>query len=158
MSDYIQYIREMVGHEPLILCACGALLFNAQDEVLLMLRTDNGCWGLPGGYMEMGETPEACIMREVYEEVGVTFTNPTLLGAYAGEHSHYTYPNGDECYITVLCYTGQFSGTPKCDGKEGERAVFFPIEQLPHPINPPDQQVLRDYLRTKWALPKPAPF
>ncbi len=37
-------------------------------HLLLMQRSDNGCWGLPGGYVEPGESVLEATRREVYEE------------------------------------------------------------------------------------------
>ena len=52
------------------------LIINTACQVLLMLR-DNlpklpcpNMWDLPGGHVEAGETPDACIAREIHEELG----------------------------------------------------------------------------------------
>jgi len=41
-------------------------------EILLMRRSDNEHWGLPGGYVEPGESVVAATQREVREETGLT--------------------------------------------------------------------------------------
>jgi 8-oxo-dGTP diphosphatase len=52
------------------------LFVNAMNEVLLLLRDDipniryPNMWDIPGGNVEPGETPEECIIREIYEEFG----------------------------------------------------------------------------------------
>jgi 8-oxo-dGTP diphosphatase len=45
-----------------------------------------GTWGLPGGGVEFGETPEQAIRRELWEEIGVHVETPTLYDV----HSHRT--------------------------------------------------------------------
>ncbi len=54
------------------------LFLNAKNEILLVLR-DNAphikypnMWDIPGGNVEIGETPEECISREIKEEFGIT--------------------------------------------------------------------------------------
>jgi 8-oxo-dGTP diphosphatase len=56
---------------------CQAVLVDAAGRVLLQLRDDiptipfPGMWAIPGGMLEPPETPLACIVREVAEELGV---------------------------------------------------------------------------------------
>ncbi|MFL6023912.1 MAG: NUDIX domain-containing protein, partial [Marmoricola sp.] len=49
-----------------------ATVFVQDDEgrVLMIQRSDNGLWALPGGVMEIGETLGQCAEREVEEETG----------------------------------------------------------------------------------------
>ncbi|MCU1677192.1 MAG: hydrolase [Frankiales bacterium] len=46
------------------------------DEILLLRQRHHSAWTLPGGLMKRGEAPDACIVREVREELGVTVTVP----------------------------------------------------------------------------------
>ncbi len=56
---------------------CQVVLVDAAGRILLQLRDDiptipfPGMWAIPGGMLEPGETPLACIVREVVEELGV---------------------------------------------------------------------------------------
>jgi 8-oxo-dGTP diphosphatase len=56
---------------------CQVILVDADGRILLQLRDDiptipfPGMWAIPGGMLEPGETPLACIVREVAEELGV---------------------------------------------------------------------------------------
>ncbi|WP_229686142.1 NUDIX hydrolase [Longimycelium tulufanense] len=53
------------------------ILFNSDEHVLMYLRDDKpeipypGMWSLLGGMVEAGETPQECILRELYEEIGL---------------------------------------------------------------------------------------
>ena len=56
---------------------------SAGRELLLMRRSDNGHWGLPGGYVEKGESVAEAVAREVFEETGVMITVGRLIGIYS---------------------------------------------------------------------------
>lgn len=53
--------------------AAGGLVFNAANELLMIYR--RGKWDLPKGKLDEGETIEACALREVEEETGVSPLN-----------------------------------------------------------------------------------
>lgn len=76
----------MVGQNPFVCTACdfhfhfpptvavGALIINEQQEILFIERSKNpgkGLLGLPGGFVDAGETAEAAVVREIKEEVGL---------------------------------------------------------------------------------------
>ena len=48
-----------------------AVVVDDQGRVLLQRRSDDGLWGLPGGWLDPGETPEQGVVREVREETGL---------------------------------------------------------------------------------------
>jgi 8-oxo-dGTP diphosphatase len=47
------------------------LIEDGEGRVLLVRQPYRAGWGLPGGFLKRGETPEACAVREVREEVGL---------------------------------------------------------------------------------------
>ncbi|NNE89539.1 MAG: NUDIX domain-containing protein [Silicimonas sp.] len=59
------------------------------DSVVSILREDiqnldyAGHWDLPGGGRERGETPQACVLREVHEELGLSLSSGDLTHAFA---------------------------------------------------------------------------
>ncbi|WP_212119884.1 NUDIX domain-containing protein [Niallia circulans] len=81
--EYYKYLRQYVGHRPIILPGSNVIILNHQNEVLLQKRHD-GYWGLPGGLMDLGESFEEVAKREVFEETGLVVENLTLLNIFSG--------------------------------------------------------------------------
>lgn len=59
-----------------------AAIFDATDRILLVRRTDDGCWGLVSGWVDCGESPAETVVREVREEVGLDATVDALVGVF----------------------------------------------------------------------------
>ena len=76
------------------------------EYVLVQDRTDPHWPGItfPGGHIESGESFAASVIREVYEETGLTIENPRLCGVKEWENS-----DGSR-YIVLLCKADRFSG------------------------------------------------
>lgn len=72
----VKVVFEPIAFEPEIeqITACFAFVYTTDDKVLL-IKPKKREWGLPGGYREKGETPSACLKREVFEEANVEIKN-----------------------------------------------------------------------------------
>ena len=145
--SYIMNLRKKIGTEPIIMVGACVLVFNKQQQLLLQLRKDNHCWGLPGGSMELGETLEEVAKREMLEETGLKPTQLAFYKTFSGPNFYYKYPHGDEVYNVVtafICHT--YTGSLKYDISEATNIHFFDITNLPSNISPPDQLVIQEYL------------
>jgi 8-oxo-dGTP diphosphatase len=59
----------------------GVIITNREEKVLLLehiLRPGSG-WGIPGGFIEHGEQPEAAVRREIREETGIELESLKML-------------------------------------------------------------------------------
>ena len=143
---YVRELRSLVGHRPIILPGAAALIVNPQGELLLFCRSDNGCWGPPGGMMEPGETLEETARRETREETGMELGSLTLYDVFSGPDLFYVYPNGDQVYnVSVVYVTHEYKGEARIDQDEGRECGFFPLAELPHPLSPPIEQILLQF-------------
>lgn len=98
-----------------------------QERLLLVKRSvdpKKGWWCLPGGFMELQETPEECGLRELAEETGLTGKIDMLLGVTS---------NHSTSYDTVMM-TGFLIRSYKGDlyaGDDADEARWFNYDDLP---------------------------
>jgi 8-oxo-dGTP diphosphatase len=59
-----------------------AVVVRPDGAVLAIKRSDDGRWVPPGGVLELGETPQDGVVREVYEETGIKVRAVKLTGVY----------------------------------------------------------------------------
>lgn len=130
ISDYVRQLRQTIGQDLLLMPAVGALVFDAQGNVLLQQRADNGKWSAPVGGMDPYEVPAAAAAREVWEETGVVVDPVRVLGVYGGPQMRHTHANGDQTASVVIVFECRVrSGTPTPDGVESLDARFFEVDE-----------------------------
>lgn len=132
---YVEELRALVGHRPLVFVAGGALIFDETGRVLLIERTDTREWASVGGIMDPGESIEQTTLREVREEVGLNLRELNFLGIFSGPEFSRTLPNGDQVSMFVVVYTARHTGQPlTIDPAEVVQAGFFALDALPSPM------------------------
>jgi ADP-ribose pyrophosphatase YjhB (NUDIX family) len=111
---------------------------RGSEEILLMQRSDNGMWGLPGGHVEPGESVAAATLREVLEETGWRIELGRLVGVYS-DPARQTVETvrGERAQLVNLCFEAvaleeQAPSTPH----EALATGFFPRTRLPQPFVP----------------------
>ncbi|MER5856240.1 NUDIX hydrolase [Streptomyces sp. NPDC059688] len=67
---------------PLHSVSVAGVVVREDGRLLAIRRADNGTWELPGGVLELTETPEAGVAREVLEETGIHVEVDELTGVY----------------------------------------------------------------------------
>ena len=134
--DYIKYLRNMIGHEPVILCACGCIIFNKKGQVLLQRRSDDGLWGNPGGCMELGESIYDTVIREIKEETNISLIkeNLKIFNIYSGEEQYHIYPNKDEAYFVNIMFETIIDDIEVEKDEESLDLKFFDLDKIPSNI------------------------
>ncbi len=134
------------GNTPLVLVAACALI-DPDGRVLLAQRPAGksmaGLWEFPGGKLNPGETPEAALIRELREELGIDVAAsclaPFAFASHAYERFHLLMP-------LYLCR--RWSGRP--EGREGQALAWVrPARFADYPMPPADLPLiplLRDFL------------
>jgi 8-oxo-dGTP diphosphatase len=103
----------------------GAVIRNERGDVLCALRSSRmsmpGLWEFPGGKLEPGEEPEAALIREIREELGVELET----GALVADHTH-AYPS---VVVRLRTYDARIvNGRPIA--KEHERLEWRSVSDL----------------------------
>jgi 8-oxo-dGTP diphosphatase len=118
---------------PRFAVTAGAVITDARGRVLLLkhrFRPGTG-WGIPGGFMETGEQPEAALRRELREEVGLEIEQLKLFTTRAFQK-----PKQVE-----IVFTARAIGDPDQLSFEIQKAAWFFPDQLPDEL-PNDQAQL----------------
>jgi ADP-ribose pyrophosphatase YjhB (NUDIX family) len=111
-----------------------------------MQRSDNRCWGLPGGYVEAGESVSEAAVREVQEETGVEIALGRIVGVYSDPSVQViAYPGGDRVQAVNLCFEARPLAVGEPTTPEETLATgYFAAQALPEPLVPIHQIRIQD--------------
>lgn len=124
----------------------GLVFSEKKDQVLMILRADVPVWVLPGGGIEVGETPEQAVCREVQEETGLLTEPVRLVGTYT--------PINRLSRKTALYECKPLSGSLR-PSKESPSVRFFPLDALPKRIPPPYRTWIQEGLQFTSPIERP---
>jgi ADP-ribose pyrophosphatase YjhB (NUDIX family) len=80
--EEMEPLRAPIFSRPTPLAVGDAAVIDEQGRILLIRRADNGLWAMPGGALEVGETPAGGVLREALEETGVRCRVKSLVGVF----------------------------------------------------------------------------
>lgn len=104
-----------------LVVAVTAVVLDDAGRVLMIQRTDNDLWAVPGGAQELGETSADAAVREVREETGLEVEVTGLVGIYSDPRHVIAYDDGEVRQEFSLCFharpiDGQL--TPSSESKQ----------------------------------------
>jgi 8-oxo-dGTP pyrophosphatase MutT (NUDIX family) len=107
-------------------------LIERDGKLLLELRSDCGRWGLVGGEIEVEESLEEGLRREVLEETGLVVTDEELFAVFPGPSRVVRYPDGNVVRLMTFVYRAEVERFEKLRcSEESEELRFFRREDLP---------------------------
>ncbi|MFI6739161.1 NUDIX hydrolase [Nonomuraea sp. NPDC050451] len=123
MSRRIDYHDDPNAPEPNSLVpSVNVVVTNEAGDLLLIRRTDNGNWALPGGAIDLGESIPAAAVRETREETGITCEITGIVGTYSDPKHVILYTSNGEVrqefsiVLTACAISGQL--TPSVESSE----------------------------------------
>jgi len=108
------------------LLAVDAVILFGKGIVLIKRQNPpyQGCYALPGGFVEAGEGGEEAVLREAREETGLEIELLGLVGAYSDPGRD---PRG---HVVSLCYLARGAGELR-SGSDARSAEVFSLQALP---------------------------
>jgi 8-oxo-dGTP diphosphatase len=130
--------EETGGKRLLLVVACA--LVDADNRILLTQRPEGkslaGLWEFPGGKVEPGETPEAALIRELAEELGITVREPCLAPFVFASHSYDTFH-----LLMPLFVCRRWEGL--VTSREGQATAWVRANRLrEYPMPPADEPLI----------------
>ncbi|MCR5874721.1 8-oxo-dGTP diphosphatase MutT [Phenylobacterium sp. J426] len=130
----------------MVLVAAAALI-DVDGRVLICQRPEGkqlaGLWEFPGGKVEAGETPEACLIRELDEELGIRVTKSCLAPFVFASHEY------DDFHLLMPLYLiRRWEGQPVAREHKAMKWVK-PVKLDDYPMPPADAPLvawLRDLI------------
>ncbi|MGW6419554.1 NUDIX hydrolase [Streptomyces sp. NPDC055055] len=103
---------------------------NEAGAVLLIHKTDNDLWALPGGGVDVGESVAAAAVRETKEETGLDVEVTGLVGIYTNPAHVIAYDDGEVRQQFSICFTAKITGGDLRTSSESKEVAFVSPERL----------------------------
>ncbi|WP_330178999.1 NUDIX domain-containing protein [Nocardia sp. NBC_01503] len=110
--------------------AVSAVVRNDHGQILMILRTDNNKCSIPGGGMEVGETPAQAVVREVKEETGIDIAVTGLVGVFSNPEHVIAYEDGEVRQEFSICFTATPVGGDLQTSSESKEVGWIDPEGL----------------------------
>ncbi|MBV8540151.1 MAG: NUDIX domain-containing protein [Pseudonocardiales bacterium] len=104
-----------------IVVAVTALILDAAGQLLMIRRTDNDLYTIPGGAQEIGETISQAVVRETQEETGILVEVTGLIGVYSDPAHVIAFSDGEVRQEFSLCFRARpVQGEPRTSSESKE--------------------------------------
>jgi ADP-ribose pyrophosphatase YjhB (NUDIX family) len=133
MASRIDYFDD--PHAPAansVVPSVNVVVVNDAGEILLICRTDNGNWAVPGGGMDLGESLPAAAVRETKEETGIDVEVTGLVGIYTDPRHVILYTsNGEVRQEFSVVFTARPIGGEPTPSDESREVHWVAPDEIP---------------------------
>ncbi|GAB1690797.1 NUDIX domain-containing protein [Krasilnikovia sp. M28-CT-15] len=111
--------------------SANVVVTNDAGEILLIRRSDNGNWALPGGAMDLGESLPATAVRETAEETGIDVEITGLVGIFTDPRHVILYTsNGEVRQEFSVVFSARPVGGTATTSSESTEVRWTPVPDL----------------------------
>ena len=110
-----------------------AVTVHVQDDrgrVLLIRRTDNGLWALPGGAQEFGEYIAETAVRETREEAGIDVDVVDVVGIYSNPRHVVEFSDGEVRQQFSICFRAHYLAGAPTPSSESSQVRWVALDEL----------------------------
>jgi 8-oxo-dGTP pyrophosphatase MutT (NUDIX family) len=107
-----------------------AIVQDDQGRVLMIHKTDNNKWALPGGGHEIGESIADTVIREVKEETGYDVEVETITGTYTNPGHVMAYDDGEVRQQFSMAFRARLVGGDRRTSSESDEVEWVTAEQI----------------------------
>jgi ADP-ribose pyrophosphatase YjhB (NUDIX family) len=115
-----------------IAVAVSAFIQDDEGRILMIRRTDNDLYSIPGGQLELGETLAQAAVREVREETGIDCEVTGVVGLYSDPKHVIAYDDGEVRQEFSICFHAQATGGTLRTSSESKEARWIREQEIPN--------------------------
>jgi ADP-ribose pyrophosphatase YjhB (NUDIX family) len=113
-----------------IAVAVSAFIQDDEGRILMIRRTDNDLYSIPGGQLELGETLAEAAVREVREETGIECEVTGVVGLYSDPKHVIAYDDGEVRQEFSICFSARSTGGAPRTSDESKEVLWVHSESI----------------------------
>lgn len=110
--------------------AVSALVRDNRGRILMIRRTDNNKYSIPGGGLEAGETISQAVRREVLEETGIEVKVTDMIGVFSNPDHVIAYDDGEVRQEFSICFNAEPIGGQLRTSNESKEVEWVALSDL----------------------------